>query len=166
MSINRLHKNIGNVPTKFEDNKSLGRWVSALRKNYKEYVESGFKSCSIDKIEMDRRIRLLDGINFSWSCSRDDILFEEGEGKKKSDDSMASSNFRIPEARKGKPCIPMDIRKSSMAAHDEKKPPSPLGLSLDKLDDCSEIILSEVKLEDKSVEASHIFDNYQDEISF
>ena len=68
---------IGDVPTKWENNRSLGRFVSNMRKHYKEYAQTA--SCSIGKNEMDRRIRLLEGINFSWTLHPDSLLSEEDD---------------------------------------------------------------------------------------
>ena len=55
---------IANVPV---TENALGRWVGTMRDVYKKYVNHGSIPANIDKTEMDRRIRLLEGLNFSWS---------------------------------------------------------------------------------------------------
>mmetsp|Transcript_26207 Transcript_26207/g.55302 ORF Transcript_26207/g.55302 Transcript_26207/m.55302 type:complete len:431 (-) Transcript_26207:281-1573(-) len=49
-----------NVPTKYRDNSTLGRWVSTQRAEYKKYQEGQKTSMNAD------RIRRLDGIGFAW----------------------------------------------------------------------------------------------------
>lgn len=59
----KLHA--GNVPTKNRDNRALGRWVSTQRSMFKKFQEG-----DINDIEVwNRRIRRLNGINFSWSLA-------------------------------------------------------------------------------------------------
>ena len=55
---------IANVPV---TENALGRWVGTMRDVYKKYVNHGSIPANIDKTEMDRRIRLLEGLNFTWS---------------------------------------------------------------------------------------------------
>jgi hypothetical protein len=58
----------GNVPTKNKVNKALGRWVSTQRSNYKKYRQGkGNLRPKTDSVEMERRIRMLNGIGFNWS---------------------------------------------------------------------------------------------------
>lgn len=57
---------IADVPTKTS---ALGGWVSRMRTAYKNYTQHGRKPVSITKDEMDRRIRLLEELNFSWKAN-------------------------------------------------------------------------------------------------
>ena len=56
------------VPTKFKENRALGRWVSTQRNMYKKYREKGTFN-NLDTIEVLRRIRLLERLGFSWTMS-------------------------------------------------------------------------------------------------
>lgn len=49
---------------------TLGGWVSRMRGVYRNYVNHGYLPASIDKNKMDQRIRLLEGLNFSWNISK------------------------------------------------------------------------------------------------
>lgn len=56
------------VPTKYPDNRALGRWVSTQRNMYKKYHSGGrFNNLSTEEIE--RRIALLQSLRFSWNMS-------------------------------------------------------------------------------------------------
>ncbi|MGK3737275.1 MAG: hypothetical protein ACI90V_004120 [Bacillariaceae sp.] len=78
----------GNVPTKNKTNRALGRWVSTQRSNYKKFKRTGSTAHPrMDREEMKRRIRRLDGINFSWSLLPGSTLPEENV-----DDSSDSSS--------------------------------------------------------------------------
>lgn len=58
----------GNVPTKKRSNRALGRWVSTQRSNYKKFKNGESpKHPRMDRQELERRIRRLDGIGFAWS---------------------------------------------------------------------------------------------------
>jgi len=52
------------VPTKYKQNRELGRWVSTQRQRYKDY-KKGVKM-SISQEEFERRIRRLEDIGFDW----------------------------------------------------------------------------------------------------
>jgi Helicase associated domain len=56
------------VPTKFKENRALGRWVSTQRNMYKKFREQA-KFNNLDTTEILRRIRLLDRLGFSWTMS-------------------------------------------------------------------------------------------------
>lgn len=56
------------VPTKFPDNRALGRWVSTQRNMYKKY-KAGEQVNNLLPQEIQRRIRLLENLGFSWSMA-------------------------------------------------------------------------------------------------
>ena len=53
----------GRVPTRWEDNRKLGRWVSLQRCQYKDFI-SGRKT-----VMTRERIEMLEGIGFEWEIS-------------------------------------------------------------------------------------------------
>jgi hypothetical protein len=58
----------GNVPTKNKSNRALGRWVSTQRSNYKNLKKGESpKHPRMNRQELERRIRRLNGIGFAWS---------------------------------------------------------------------------------------------------
>ena len=80
----------GNVPTKNKSNKALGRWVSTQRSNYKKFKKSGSIAQSrMDREEMEKRIRKLNGISFTWSLLPGGMKSEE-EGNSSSKSSLAT----------------------------------------------------------------------------
>ena len=62
-----FHSTVGNVPTKYKDNKPLGRWVSTQRQQYKAYMEG--RSVPAGAEEFERRIKMLEEIGFIWSLA-------------------------------------------------------------------------------------------------
>jgi len=57
-----------NVPTKFKANRALGRWVSTQRNMYKRFHDQGSFN-NLSKAEIERRIRLLNLLGFSWNMA-------------------------------------------------------------------------------------------------
>ena len=55
-----------NVPTKFPDNRALGRWVSTQRHMWKK-CQAGEPFNNLPSEEIERRINLLNELGFSWS---------------------------------------------------------------------------------------------------
>lgn len=61
----REAKGDSNVPTKYKENRALGRWVSTQRNMYKRFTAGEpFNNLSLDEIE--RRIALLKKMDFCW----------------------------------------------------------------------------------------------------
>lgn len=56
------------VPTKFKENRALGRWVSTQRNMHKKYDDHGTYN-NLTEHEILRRIRLLNDLGFSWNMS-------------------------------------------------------------------------------------------------
>ncbi len=61
-------KGDANVPTKYVENRALGRWVSTQRNMYKRY-HAGASFNSLPATEIERRIALLDLLGFSWNMA-------------------------------------------------------------------------------------------------
>lgn len=61
-------KGDANVPTKYVENRALGRWVSTQRNMYKKY-HAGASFNSLPPAELERRIVLLDQLGFSWNMA-------------------------------------------------------------------------------------------------
>jgi hypothetical protein len=57
-----------NVPTKYPNNRPLGRWVSTQRSMYKQF-HSGGKFHKLPREEIERRISLLESMGFSWNLA-------------------------------------------------------------------------------------------------
>lgn len=55
----------GEVPTKWKRNKSLGRWVSTQRSEYKKFQNGEIVNCGDE--EMEKRIYLLTELGFTWT---------------------------------------------------------------------------------------------------
>lgn len=56
-----------NVPTKYSINRALGRWVSTQRNMWKKYQAQGPAGMNLPPEEIERRIRLLDALEFTWN---------------------------------------------------------------------------------------------------
>jgi hypothetical protein len=54
------------VPTRYPDNRALGRWVSTQRQMYKTFHSGAKYTKSLPPEEIERRISLLDSVRLSW----------------------------------------------------------------------------------------------------
>lgn len=61
-------KGDANVPTKYVENRALGRWVSTQRNMYKKY-HGGASFNSLLPSEIERRIQLLNQLGFIWNMA-------------------------------------------------------------------------------------------------
>jgi len=61
-------KGDANVPTKYAENRALGRWVSTQRNMYKKY-HAGASFNSLLPAEIERRIELLNQLGFIWNMA-------------------------------------------------------------------------------------------------
>jgi hypothetical protein len=85
----------GNVPTKNQNNRALGRWVSTQRSNYKKFQRGrgGSLRPKTDDEEMQHRINRLNGIGFIWnllpgnSSNDEQGDIEEGEESNEEEES-------------------------------------------------------------------------------
>jgi hypothetical protein len=74
------------VPTKYPDNRALGRWVSTQRNMYKKF-HTGEKCNSLSRDEMQRRLTLLNSVEFSWRMDRPPSSESEHKNASQEDDT-------------------------------------------------------------------------------
>ena len=114
---------------------------------------------------MERRIRLLDGINFSWSLLPDSVQYGEEYG----DDNIDLSQMMTPtptpanspshKHQQGRTVSTIDSTKIVMILSDKKTPLPALDVGRITSTGCSRAFFDEAKLEDQDIGFSPLFDD-------